>query len=143
MTNSLIASHGAALAPLVTDACNSSCFHPTQTHSVKALLVTLPRLYRPVRAIVSYPFFTGREGPEQLLLVLPNGQQLTRQSFTATVRSVVAVAGVPSQSTYWVFSPHRCSHHRCYGWCLRILLPSGRSAEERCVSMLHPDYSEH
>ena len=56
--------------------------------------------------MVSYPFVTRREGPEQLLLVLPNGQQLTRQSFTATVRSVVAVAGVPSQSTYSAYLVH-------------------------------------
>ena len=60
-------------------------------------------LYRPVRAMVSYPFVTRREGPEQLLFVLSNGQQLTRQSFTVTLRSLVVAAGVPSQSN--------CSRH--------------------------------
>ena len=54
----------------------------------------------PVRATVSYPFVTRREGPEQLLFVLSNRQQLTRQSFTVTVWSLVAAAGVPSQSNY-------------------------------------------
>ena len=44
--NSLMASQGDVLAPLVTDACNFSCFHPRRTHSIKALLVTLARLYR-------------------------------------------------------------------------------------------------
>ena len=42
----LMASHGAALAALVMDTYNSSCFHPRRTHSVKALLVTLACLYR-------------------------------------------------------------------------------------------------
>ena len=56
--------------------------------------------YCPVRAIVSYPFVTRREGPEQLLFVLSNRQQRTRQSFTVTVWSLVAAAGVPSQSNY-------------------------------------------
>ena len=46
--------------------------------------------YCPVRAIIIYPFVTRREGPEQLLFVLSNGQQLTRQSFTVTVWSRVA-----------------------------------------------------
>ena len=59
-----------------------------------------------VRAMVSYPFVTRRDGPEQLLFVLSNGQQLTRQSFTVTVRSLVAAAGVPSQSNYSEHSVH-------------------------------------
>ena len=93
--------------------------------------------------MVSYPFVTRREGPEQLLLVLPNGQQLTRQSFTATVRSVVAVAGVPSQSTYSAYLVHiGAATTAAMAGVPEFFLPSGRSTEERCVSMLHPDYSE-
>ncbi|XP_065186109.1 uncharacterized protein LOC135816932 [Sycon ciliatum] len=56
--------------------------------------------YFPVHAMVSYLFATRRQGTEQRLFILSNGQQLTRQSFTATVRSLVATAGVPSQSHY-------------------------------------------
>ena len=62
--------------------------------------------YRPVRAMVRYTFVTRREGPEQLLFVLSNGQQLTRQSFTVTVRSLVVAAGVPSQSNCSGHSVH-------------------------------------
>ena len=62
--------------------------------------------YCPVRTMVSYPFFTRREGPEQLLFVLSNEQQLTRHSFKVTVWSLVAAAGVPSQSNYSEHSAH-------------------------------------
>ena len=86
--------------------------------------------YCPVRAIVSYPFVTRREGPEQLLFVLSNRQQLTRQSFTVTVWSLVAAAGVPSQSNYSGHSVHICAATTAaMASAPRLLLPSGRSVE--------------
>ena len=99
--------------------------------------------YCPVRAIVSYPSVTRREGPEQLLFVLSNRQQLTRQSFTVTVWSLVSAAGVPSQSNYSGHSVH-------IGAATTAAMASAPDSffrvagqwKERCVSTLHPDYNK-
>ena len=85
--------------------------------------------YCPVRAIVSYPFVTRREGPEQLLFVLSNRQQLTRQSFTVTVWSLVARPVYhPSRTTPGIRST--LVQPPPLLWLVpRLLLPSGRSVE--------------
>ena len=98
--------------------------------------------YCPVRAMVSHPFVTRREGPEQLLFVLSNGQQLTRQSFKVTVWSLVAAAGV-SQSNYSGHSVHiRAATTAAMGGAPDSFFRVAGQWKERCVSMLHPDYNK-
>ena len=67
--------------------------------------------YCPVRARVSYPSVTRREGPEQLLFVLSNGQQLTTCVSTILhVTLTIIVYTLYPRDHFWVVV-YNCVKH--------------------------------